>query len=537
MQNNSENKGFFDSKTIVTIALMMLFWFGWQKYMESKYPDLYKKDQIAATSAENAESVAVNVQNEKTEGGAVSVENKAAIVKGNTTKQEQTISYEDDWISFHISSKGMGIKEIYAKEYLDREKKVKRIDSENMPGGLFETSFVGQLNPVEFNLKQVGRSEFIGTAEVNGAKVTRTLTVDSQRYMIQSKVRVDGNLSQFIGLNTRLVQYLMPKQSSGFLLPSFDHQEFFVMSDGKEDRWVVDPATDAVKAWPKTTVLSLGSQYFVAALVDRSGVIPDFKAFVKVKAAQAEGILTHTTLAKDQAFETAMDIYVGPKSFNILQSIDPVLPDIINYGMFSSIAKYILKLLKLFHSWIGNWGLAIILLTCVVRLMVFPFNLMSYKSMKAMQVIQPKINALREKYKNDTQKLNQEMMGMMREHKVNPLGGCLPVLLQLPIFLALYQVLGQSVELYQAPFMGWIQDLSLKDPFYVLPVLMGITMFAQQKLTPSTMDPTQAKIMMFMPILFSFLMISLPSGLTLYIFVSALFGVGQQLYFLKYAKI
>ena len=196
----------------------------------------------------------------------------------------------------------------------------------------------------------------------------------------------------------------MPKQEGGFLLPSFDHQEFFVMSNGKEERWVIDPTEpDSTKSWPKTNVLSLGSQYFVSAIVDRSGVIPDFKASTFTKEALAEGILTHTTLVKDQPFEIALDFYVGPKSFDILQSIDPVLPDIINFGMFSYIAKYILKMLQLFHAWMGNWGFAIILLTCVVRLFVFPFNLMSYKSMKAMQVIQPKINALREKHKNDTQ--------------------------------------------------------------------------------------------------------------------------------------
>lgn len=533
---NKDNKNIFDMKTIAAVALIMLTWFGWQKYMETRYPDLYKAQQETGQQAsEQGLQSTENTQaiNEaKKDDPAVAVPTKQTVLK-----PEHTVSYESTWISFKISSNGMGIREIYAKEYKDREGNVKRIDSENIKSGLYETSLIGQLHAIPFELKKVGDAEFIGTANVNGIRITRTLTVDSQRYMIQSKIRVDGDLSNFIGINTKIPQFLMPKQSSSFFLPSFDHQEFFVKADGKEDRFVVDPAVEEVKAWTKTTVASLGSQYFVAALVDRSGVIPDFKAFVKVKEHLAEGILTHTTLEKDKPFEVAMDFYAGPKSHDILKSIDPVLSDVINYGMFSSIAKYILKMLQLFFSWTGNWGFAIIMLTCVVRILVFPFNLMSYKSMKAMQVIQPKLNAIREKYKNDTQKLNQETMSLMRENKVNPLGGCLPVLLQLPIFLALYQVLGQSVELYQAPFIGWITDLSLKDHYYVLPVLMGITMFLQQKLTPTTMDPMQTKIMMFMPIVFAFLMISLPSGLTLYIFVSALFGVGQQLYFLKYAKI
>jgi YidC/Oxa1 family membrane protein insertase len=153
--------------------------------------------------------------------------------------------------------------------------------------------------------------------------------------------------------------------------------------------------------------------------------------------------------------------------------------------------------------------------------------------MKKMQDIQPQLKQIRENLKDDPQKMNLEVMKVMKESKANPLSGCLPMLLQFPIFLALYQVLGQSIELYQAPFVLWIKDLSLKDPYYILPVLMGLTMFIKHKITPTTMDPTQAKVMMIMPVLFSFFMISLPSGLTLYIFVSTLFGVAQQLYFLS----
>jgi YidC/Oxa1 family membrane protein insertase len=154
---------------------------------------------------------------------------------------------------------------------------------------------------------------------------------------------------------------------------------------------------------------------------------------------------------------------------------------------------------------------------------------MSFKSMKAMQQIQPHVQVLREKHKDDPMTLNKEMMALMKENKANPLGGCLPMLLQIPIFFALYKVIGSSVELYQSPFFGWIQDLSAHDKFYVLPVLMGISMFLQQKLTPmTTLDPTQAKIMMFLPVVFSLFMLNLPSGLTLYMFVSTVFGIIQQ---------
>jgi YidC/Oxa1 family membrane protein insertase len=150
-----------------------------------------------------------------------------------------------------------------------------------------------------------------------------------------------------------------------------------------------------------------------------------------------------------------------------------------------------------------------------------------------MQRIQPELARLKEIHKNNTQVLHQETMKLMRDNKVNPAGGCLPLLLQLPIFWALYQVLQNSIELYHSPFVGWIHDLSLKDPYFVLPVLMCITMVIQQRLTPNTMDPAQAKIMMFMPVMFGFLMMSLPAGLTLYIFVSTLFGILQQLFMMR----
>jgi YidC/Oxa1 family membrane protein insertase len=152
------------------------------------------------------------------------------------------------------------------------------------------------------------------------------------------------------------------------------------------------------------------------------------------------------------------------------------------------------------------------------------------KSMKEMQKLQPKIAALKEKYKDDQKKLNEEQMALFKAHKVNPAGGCLPMLVQLPVFIALYAVLGNSIELFHAPFFGWIQDLSTKDPFYVYPVLMGLAMVLQQKMTPSSgVDPAQQKMMMFMPVIFTFMMINLPSGLTLYIFVSTLLGVAQQM--------
>jgi len=276
----------------------------------------------------------------------------------------------------------------------------------------------------------------------------------------------------------------------------------------------------------------LSAHYFALAIVDHSSVAPKFSSQLAANAPIADGALTYTPASAGQSLDLKYTAFAGPKSYDLLKTIDDHLPLVIDFGMFAIFARPILWLLKFLNEIIGNWGFAIIALTIIVRVIVLPFNAYSYKSMKVMQKLQPEMTRIREKYKDkppeQKMQMNQEVMELMKRHKANPVGGCLPMLLQLPVFFALYQVLGQSIELYQAPFIFWIQDLTLKDHFYVLPILMGASMFVQQKITPSTMDPQQAKIMMWMPVIFSFMMVSLPSGLTLYIFVSTLFGIIQQ---------
>jgi YidC/Oxa1 family membrane protein insertase len=310
-------------------------------------------------------------------------------------------------------------------------------------------------------------------------------------------------------------------------MPNLNIQEFVVRSNGSVEHTKFEKSLKQ----EKTTVdlLAISSQYFTVGYLDRSSIFANAQLFFD--SGIAYSILKYTIPTNSDKLSFESIVYIGPKSFDLLSGVDRSLTEIINFGFFSAIASVLLKLLKFLNQFVHNWGLAIILLTLVVRLMVLPFNIMSYRSMKKMQLIQPKLKTLREKYKDDPAALNRETMNLMKDEKVNPLGGCLPMFLQMPVFFALYQVLGQSVELYQAPFILWITDLSQKDPFYVLPVLMGVTLFIQHKITPTTMDPQQAKIMMWMPLIFSLFTLGLPSGLTLYIFISTLFGVIQQYIF------
>jgi len=194
-----------------------------------------------------------------------------------------------------------------------------------------------------------------------------------------------------------------------------------------------------------------------------------------------------------------------------------------------AVAKPIFYVLRFINDYTHNYGVTIILLTMMLKVLFVPLQYKSYKSMKQMQVIQPKVLAIQEKFKEDRDRLNKELIKLYRDHKVNPVGGCLPMVLQMPVFVALFNILYMTIDLRQASFMAWITDLSVQDPYYVLPIIMGITMVVQQKITPTTMDPTQAKIMLMLPAFMTFLFINFPAGLVLYWLTNNVLTISQQL--------
>ena len=231
--------------------------------------------------------------------------------------------------------------------------------------------------------------------------------------------------------------------------------------------------------------------------------------------------------------ETFTSIYLGPKNQDRLAEIADHLALTIDYGWLWWVAQPLFWLLQMMFGIAGNWGFAIILLTILVKLAFFPLSAASYRSMANMRRVAPKLTALREQYGEDRQKLSQEMMGLYKKEKINPLGGCLPILVQMPVFIALYWVLMESVELRQAPFMLWIEDLSIKDPFFILPLIMGASMFIQMQLNPTPPDPMQAKVMKLMPIIFTVFFLFFPAGLVLYWVVNNVLSIAQQYYITK----
>jgi YidC/Oxa1 family membrane protein insertase len=224
----------------------------------------------------------------------------------------------------------------------------------------------------------------------------------------------------------------------------------------------------------------------------------------------------------------AYSIYVGPKDLDVLRDTGHFLEKSIDLGWFGFIAKPLLVVLKFFYRYTHNYGIAIIILTVLIKILFYPLTRKQMESMGQMQKLQPKMKAIREKFKDDKERLNKEVMDLYRTHKINPLGGCWPMLLQIPVFFALYKALLNSIELRHAPFMFWIQDLSEKDPCYITPIIMGATMFLQQKMTPAAGDPNQQKMMMFMPLIFTFMFLNFPSGLVLYWLVNNVLTIGQQ---------
>ncbi len=269
--------------------------------------------------------------------------------------------------------------------------------------------------------------------------------------------------------------------------------------------------------------LGYTSKYFISAII-----APD-----EVAAGRAKGLIERADAAHLETClqvnqNNRLKVYIGPKKGVLLKTIGMHLESSIEYGWFGIIARPLVQMLHFFNKYVHNYGIAIIILTILIKLAFYPLSQKSYKSMGKMKEVQPKLAKIKEKYKDDKARINKEMMDLYRTHKVNPFGGCLPIVVQIPVFFALYRALMVAIELRHAPFFGWIVDLSAKDPYYITPLIMGATMFLQQKMTPTTGDAMQAKMMLFMPIIFTFMFLNFPAGLVLYWLVNNVLSIGQQ---------
>jgi YidC/Oxa1 family membrane protein insertase len=276
--------------------------------------------------------------------------------------------------------------------------------------------------------------------------------------------------------------------------------------------------------------LAMMQHYFLAAWIPESGLNNLF--YSKNPANTYKYILgTRSPAQKISADETAIfntRLVVGPKLQNQLEQIAPGLELTVDYGVLTIIAKPLFWLLDIFHGWFGNWGWAIIFLTITVKAIFYKLSEMSYRSMAKMRKVAPRIKQMKERYGDDRQAMSKAMMDMYKREKINPMGGCFPILVQMPVFIALYWVLLESVEMRHAPFILWIDNLSARDPYFILPVIMGVSMWVQQKLNPAPVDPVQQKIFQYMPFVFTVMFAFFPSGLVLYWVVNNILSIAQQ---------
>ncbi|MBI5599787.1 MAG: membrane protein insertase YidC [Deltaproteobacteria bacterium] len=275
--------------------------------------------------------------------------------------------------------------------------------------------------------------------------------------------------------------------------------------------------------------LGIEDKYFLSALIPTKDAAMSWESVV-VSSRNTERVSMYMPVEIKPGEKALLSYlaFIGPKEYNVLKTQGNRLDETIEFGWFSFIAKPFLVVLNFFYRFLKNYGLAIIILTFITKVLFHPLTKHSMTSMKEMQKIQPQIAVVKEKYKNDREKLNRELVELYKRYKINPLSGCLPMVLQIPVFLGLYEVLAVAIELRHAPFFLWIHDLSAKDPYYITPVVMGVTMFVQQKTTPTAMDPTQAKMMLVMPVVMTFFFLNFPSGLVLYWLVNNVLSIIQQ---------
>ncbi|MBD1576408.1 MULTISPECIES: membrane protein insertase YidC [Vibrio] len=370
------------------------------------------------------------------------------------------------------------------------------------------------------------------TYSANGIAYTKTFIIKRNSYAVDVVYSINNQSGQdaTVGMYARLRQ-TMVKGGGHVGMPVYTGGAFST-SDTKYKKYKFDEMKDKnldVKITDGQGWVAMLQHYFTSAWIPRDQKNSVLYSRVSGDVADIGFRTANKVIPNNQTSELKATLWAGPKLQDQMAATAPHLDLVVDYGWLWFIAKPLHSLLSFIQSFVGNWGIAIILLTFMVRGAMYPLTKAQYTSMAKMRMLQPKIAAMKERCGDDRQRVSQEMMAMYKEEKVNPLGGCFPIILQMPIFIALYWALMESVELRHSPFFGWIHDLSAQDPYYILPVLMGISMLIIQKMSPTTVtDPMQQKMMMFMPLIFIFFFLWFPSGLVLYYLMSNIVTLVQQ---------
>ena len=383
------------------------------------------------------------------------------------------------------------------------------------------------------NLESSDSIELVLDAEQNGVKLTKTYVFKRGQYAIDLNHAVVNSTAEAISpsVYVQLVRDGSKLEGDSAFYSTFTGPAIYTATEKfrKVSFEDIEKAKNPPPVRTSDGWIAMVQHYFVTAfLPTANGQHELFTRKIDNNLYAVGSIISMGSIAPGASTSTSGKLFAGPQESASLEQFATDFDLVKDYGWLTIIAKPIFWLMEQIQKILSNWGWTIIVLTILIKLAFFPLSAASYRSMAKMKLVTPKMTAIRERHKGDPQKMNAAMMELYKTEKINPLGGCLPVVVQIPVFIALYWVLLASVEMRHAPWLGWIQDLSAPDPWYILPVVMAASMFVQTKLNPTPPDPIQAKVMMFMPIAFSVMFFFFPAGLVLYWVVNNLLSIGQQ---------
>jgi YidC/Oxa1 family membrane protein insertase len=529
---------------IFSFSLLML-WEAWQKETRPPAPpppqQQAKDGEVPAPAAAPAKPAAPAAVPGAPTAPAAAVPGAAAPAAGR-----ELIRVSTDFLNAEIDPLGGDIVRVELLRYndsIDRKKKLVLLGPEHRyaaQSGLIgnglpnhRTHFTPRAREYKLADGQDALEVKLEATTPEGVRVVKTLTFRRSSYVVGiSQEITNGSAAPVV---TQAYFHLTRDGKSPAddkaMLQTFtgpavytEQEKFVKVSFGDVDKGKTPYPKGADNGW-----IAMVQHYFVSALLPPDKTPREYyteklgddfyRAGVKIPLAEIPAGGTATAAAR---------LYVGPEEQDKLKAVAPGLDLVVDYGWLTVIAAPLFWILETFHKWLGNWGLAIIALTVLIKLVFFPLSAASYKSMARMKQVTPRLMKLRETYGDDRAKLNQAMMELYKQEKINPLGGCLPIVVQIPVFIALYWVLLASVELRQAPFFGWITDLSAQDPFFILPALMMGSMVIQTKMSPTPPDPVQAKVMQIMPFAFGVMFFFFPAGLVLYWLVNNILSIAQQ---------
>jgi YidC/Oxa1 family membrane protein insertase len=529
----------------VVFSMSLLFlWDNWMRYNGKQslfFPTpVTQQAKPAAAGAPNAGKS--DVPQTANAAGAT----PAAVPGTAAPAQGERITITTDVIKADIDTIGGELKRLELlkhRDAIDPSKNVVLFDAEpqhiylaqsGLIGGNFpnhKSNFVAK--PGARTLDNGNEVQLVLESEQGGVKLTKTYIFKRGDYTIGLKHEVSNNSGAPISpsLYVQLVRDGNKPAGESRFYSTFTGPAVYTESDKfqkldfeKIEKNKEEHATKADNGW-----VALLQHYFVSAFIPPEKVQREiFTKKVDTNLYAVGTILPMGSVAPGATAAMDSRLYSGPEESAVLEKVAPGLDLVKDYGWLTIVAKPIFWLMDQIHKVLGNWGWTIIVLTILIKLAFFPLSAASYRSMAKMKTVTPKMQAIRERFKSDPQKMNQAMMELYRTEKINPLGGCLPIVVQIPVFIALYWVLLASVEMRNAPWLGWIHDLAAPDPFYILPVVMAVSMFIQTKLNPTPPDPVQAKVMMVMPIVFSVMFFFFPSGLVLYWVVNNVLSITQQ---------